>query len=319
MIAIKYKRLLIIIVGGLVVISAVLAGGYVYLKNSGPDTKLAELNRMLFDKVMGIATGPGTSGFPIPVLNQLLPTPTFTPTPTITLTPTPTKIPYSITLINAPSELTEGDNAAFTWRLEGPMKTIHTTTIYYGLHGSSAPWGYLISPQDTLYTDMLKDFIQGDYDIPMQFVGNAKFTSPGTYFFRAYALIDTYHFWTEEHSIVVKPAPKHEIKVISFPATVSPGATATFTWEIDGPAASGGFTAIVAGKQSKPGLLGKDVSTTMTPYSVIINDFTSGKFTVPLRFVGNALMKETGVFYFRAVAFINDKNIWSDEASFTVQ
>lgn len=245
------------------------------------------------------------------------PTPVSSPIPAFT--PTPTIIPYTISLINSPDEITEGDLAPFTWSISGPAKTIHSTTIYYGQVSSSAVLGNQVLPTDTRYTNVVKDFIKGDYLVPLQFIANEKFTFPGTYYFRAYALIDSDNYWTEEHTLIVKPAPKNEIKVVNYPSEISQGENASFTWEIDGPSDETHFTAIVAGKEPKQGVLDTPVTIDMTPYKVIVTDFTSGTSHVPLRFIGNTRISDPGVYYFRAVALINGKNIWSDQYSFTVK
>lgn len=245
--------------------------------------------------------------------------PSATPTATVTPIPSPTPIPYGITLIYTPEDITEGDNAAFTWDITGPANTIHSTTIYYGMKSTSAALTEKAAPQDTSYTAALSDFIEGEYAIPLRFVANAKNMNAGTYFFRAYARIEGKHFWTPEQTFTVKPIPKHEIKLISYPTGVKSGENVAFTWEVLGPAASTGFTAIVASKQAKPGPLDSSVALTQTPYSAIVKDFSNGTSQVPLRFIGNAAVSEPGVYFFRALAFINDKNIWSDEYSFTVQ
>ncbi len=239
------------------------------------------------------------------------------PTPTYISTPTP--LPHSINLINTPTEITEGDTVSFTWNISGPAKTINTTAIYYGTKSQSGTLTKNASPDDTSYTLVIDEFIKGSYNIPLQFVGNTTFTKPGTFFFRGYALIDGKHHWTVEHSLVVKSLPKHEIKIDTPPTKIKVGESTAFTWDISGPTSTTQFTAIVAAKESKSGSLDDSIAISNTPYKIIVNEFTSGKYNISLRFVGNVALAETGVYYFRAIAVINDKNIWSDEYSFTVQ
>lgn len=262
-----------------------------------------------------------------PPLNQThfdsLVIPTNTPTPSVSspasAAATPTREASTIALLDGPGELTEGDAATFTWHVGGPPKTIYTTTIYYGTTSVPGAFGDYITPGDAHYTYELKDFLQGDYGIPLRFVGSTNLATPGVYFYRAYAFIEGKHHWSGERSFVVSQTPRHEIKILDRPSTVSPGAKAEFTWDVFGPSATTGFTAIVGGRQSKPGALDVSVDIPKTPYAVMVNDFTRGTYTVPLRFIGNAKVQDAGVYYFRALAFINGKNIWSDEYSFTVQ
>ena len=206
-----------------------------------------------------------------------------------------------------------------TWHVGGPLKTIHTTTIYYGTTSARGAFDDYVTPGDARYTYQLKDFLQGDYAVPLRFVGSVNQLVPGTYFYRAYALIDGKHYWSGERTFIVAPIPKHGITIIDRPGTLSPGGNAAFTWDVYGPAETTGFTVIVGGKQSLPGILDPSVDIPKTPYAVLVQDFTKGSYTVPLRFIGNAKVQDTGTYYFRALAFINGKNIWSDEYSFTVK
>lgn len=226
---------------------------------------------------------------------------------------------YEVALVSAPQEIMEGDIATFTWQISGYSNTIHTTSIYYGTTNQPGTLTTTIQPAATLYTDMVKEFMQGDYPIPFQFVGNAKLLTPGTYFYRAYALIDGNHYWSAEGTFVVKPIPKHEIKIVNPPGTISHGGIASFTWDVYGPSATTWYSVIVVGTTSHPGTLDASVDLSKTPYTVLVNDFASGTYAVPLRFIGSAIVKDPGVYYFRALVYINGKNIWSDEYSFTVE
>ncbi len=117
----------------------------------------------------------------------------------------------------------------------------------------------------------------------------------------------------------MKEVPHNTITLINSPTTGTTGQNMAFTWDINGPAATTGYTTIVGGKESKPGTLDGYTDLAKTPYAVSINDFTNGSYNVPLRFIGNTTPKEAGVYYFRGVAFINDRYVWSDEATITVQ
>ena len=268
--------------------------------------------------VLGLTSLPGQTHF------DSLTIPTTPPdggrvSPTVTATPTLTAEISTIALIDGPGELVEGDAGTFTWHVSGPPKIIHTTTIYYGTTSARGAFDDYVTPGDARYTYQLQDFLQGDYGVPLRFVGSTNQLVPGTYFYRAYALIDGKHYWSGERTFIVAPIPKHGITIIDRPGTLSSGGNAAFTWDVYGPAATTGFTVIVGGKQSLPGILDPSVDIPKTPYAVLVQDFTKGSYTVPLRFIGNAKVQDTGTYYFRALAFINGKNIWSDEYSFTVK
>ncbi len=272
--------------------------------------------------VLGQTSLPGQTHFDtLTTATTTTPSPSSPPPPSATLPPTPTPTPpsYAVSIIDGPGEILEGEVATFTWHVAGPTTSIRTTAVYYGT--TSRP-GVLLTdtrPEDTPYREALNDFLSGDYAVPLRFVGSVRVGTPGTYFYRAYVLIGGKHYWSGERSFVVRPLPKHDIKLLHYPSVVSAGGNAAFTWEIYGPVATTGFTAIVGGRQSLSGALDATVDLPKTPYAVLTPDFTNGSYGVPLRFIGNAKAGEPGVYYFRALAFVNGKNIWSDEYSFTVQ
>ncbi len=249
------------------------------------------------------------------------------PTPTqIILSPieipaTPTPIEYKITFIDSPTELMEGAQATFTWTIDGPPKTIHKSAVYFGLVNNQGLLAKDVAPADTKYTDSVKDFLAGDFVIPIRFIGNATIVKPGKYYVRVYALIDSNNYWSEEKVFTIKPIPipGYEIKLVNFPQKVKLNDNSTFTWEITGPQATIGFTAIVGAKESKSGHLDETMDLTKTPYKVLVKDFTNGVYTIPLRYVGNTIMPEYGIYYIRALTIINGKNIWSDEYTLSVE
>lgn len=244
--------------------------------------------------------------------------PSLTPNP-ISLSPTPpTQVPL-VTVIDGPGSLVEEDIASFTWYVDAPPTTIRTTTIYYGTTSDPGVLVTQAAPDQTQYARALQDFMDGTYGIPLRFVGSTLISGSGTYYYRGYARIGDKHYWSAERNFVVTPKPKHDISVSNYPSVVASGENAAFTWDISGPTATIGFTAVVGGKISKSGKLEAIVDLPQTPYTILTQDFNSGSFAVPLRFIGNARIPNPGVYYFRALAFIDGKNIWSPEYSFTVQ
>jgi hypothetical protein len=246
-------------------------------------------------------------------------TPTVTPSATLTPMPTPTIVQHSLVVVNAPKDITEGDNASFTWQVNGFPKIIHTTTIYYGTTSQSVPNIITAAPKDTPYTESIKDFMQGEYATPLQFIAGTHIATPGTYYFRAYALIDGVHYWSPEQAFVVKALPHYDLKIVDPPKEIGIGKNIAFTWDVYGPSGTSGFTAIVGGKTSKSEALNWSIDIPKTPYSILVPDFTQGSFNVPLRFIGNKVLTEPGTYYYRAILFINGRNFWSDEHSVTVQ
>ncbi|MDP1722068.1 MAG: hypothetical protein Q8L37_02555 [Candidatus Gottesmanbacteria bacterium] len=298
----------LVLFSGVALLSAGVVGWNVIRPRSQPDTPT----------VLGTSAVSGQTHFDalsIPTEKKIQ-----SPTPSpIFLSPTSSIQVPLVTVIDGPGDLIEGDMASFTWYVDVMPTTIRTTTIYYGTTSDPGVLVTQAAPDQTQYTRALQDFMDGTYGVPLRFVGSIPINAPGTYYYRGYARIGEKHYWSSERSFVVTSKPKHDIKVSNFPAIVISGENAAFTWDIYGPAATSGFTAIVGGKTSKPRKLEKTVDLPQTPYTSLTQDFNSGSFVVPLRFIGNAKITDPGVYYFRALAFINGKNIWSDEYSFIVK
>ena len=111
---------------------------------------------------------------------------------------------YNVTLIDSPKDIPAGGFATFTWRIDGFPATINHASVYFGTVSNSGTLGKDIKPAETKYTDFVKDFADGKYDIPLQFVGNIKVDNPGKYYFRVHALIKDKHYWTDEYTFDVK-------------------------------------------------------------------------------------------------------------------
>lgn len=219
---------------------------------------------------------------------------------------------YKLTLIDAPKEVSSGNVATFTWRIDGPPTTTNRTVVYFGQESSPGDLGKDVKPAETKYTDFVKDFNNGKYDIPLQFIGNIRMDKPGKYYFRVYAMIKDKNYWSDEYTLEIKPSD-FKISIINFPKEAIEGNVASFTWRIDGPPTAINHTSIRFGTVSTPGSLDKEVKPVQTKYTDSVKDFANGKYDIPLQFVGNAKMTTAGIYYFRGYALINGKNYWTDE------
>lgn len=110
---------------------------------------------------------------------------------------------YSIILIYSPKEIKVGNIATFTWDVSGATTTISHTAIYFGEESKSGNLNTQVRPQDTPYNDLVNDFVDGKYNIPLRFIGNKQISAPGKYYFRGYAQIDGKNLWTDEYSFQV--------------------------------------------------------------------------------------------------------------------
>lgn len=222
---------------------------------------------------------------------------------------------YKVTLVNAPQEISEGAIATFTWRVDGTPATINHTAVYFGLVSNSGELGAEVKPEDTKYTDFVKDFDKGEFGIPLQFVGNSSIKTQGEYFFRVHALVKGKNYWSEENTLTVKKG-EHKIVIINVPAQVTAGSTSTFTWRVEGPPATIQSTAVYFGETSIPGSLGKEVKPADTRYTSASPDFLKGSFGIPLQFIGNLKAATLGAYFYRIHANINGENFWTEEGTF---
>ena len=160
-----------------------------------------------------------------PVPTKIMANPTVIP-------PSPTPIEYKAKFIDSPVELMEGGQATFTWTIDGPPKTIHKSAAYFGTISNGGILTKDVSPAETKYTDSTKEFLNGDFIIPIRFVGNAAISKPGKYFVRVYALIDNENYWSDERIFTVQAVSGHDIKILNYPDKVKLNDNSAFTWEI---------------------------------------------------------------------------------------
>lgn len=94
---------------------------------------------------------------------------------------------------------------SLTWEVRAPVgaSTTHTaihwsTTSHPGVFGTDA------APAAAGYEGMLPDYAQGMFALPRTFDGVLMFTAPGTYSYRAHAMIGDLHYWSPEYQLVVE-------------------------------------------------------------------------------------------------------------------
>ncbi len=241
------------------------------------------------------------------------------PFATVIQQPTKKTTEATIAIDHLPSSVKAGDVATFTWSITSIPKTIPSTAVYFGRTSNTGVFTTAMTPDESGYTAATPEFISGSYTIPLTFIGNTKIPEPGTYFARAWALVDGKNIWSDEKSFIVDASPVHSVSITEKPDAVFAGANAAFTWDVSGPPSSAGYTAIVYSSTSYPGSLDTAAALQSTPYKTLTTEFSGGSYSVPLRFIGNAVIHEKGTYYIRALAVVGGKNIWSGESSFEVK
>ncbi|MCJ7739909.1 fibronectin type III domain-containing protein [Candidatus Microgenomates bacterium] len=109
------------------------------------------------------------------------------------------------------------------------------------------------------------------------------------------------------------------VTLVDGPKEVVAGSITTFTWRVDGTPTTINMTTVYIGTASTPGTLDTKIKPSETTYTQFVPDFASGKYAIPLQFVGNIKMENPGTYYYRVYAPVGEKNYWSDEYSFEVK
>lgn len=224
---------------------------------------------------------------------------------------------FRLTLVDAPKEAVANTTATFTWRIDGPATTINHTSIHFGTTSQPGELTSDVKPENTPYKLLIQDFANGNYNIPLQFVGNIVFDTPGAYYYRVHATIKGKEYWSDEYSMEVK-VPDYKVTILSAPSQAVEDAVFSFTWRVDGVPTTINHTSIHYGTESNPGVLGKDVKPEDTKYSDLVKDFAKGSYNIPLQFVGNSTITKPETYYYRGHAIINNENYWTDESTLTV-
>lgn len=225
---------------------------------------------------------------------------------------------YTVTLVDGPKEVV-GGVGTFTWRVDGPATTIPDTEVYFGTVSNPGELKKDVKPADTKYTDFIKDFSNGKYNIPLQFVGNTSgMSTVGTYYYRVHATIKDKHYWSDEYTLEVKKIAEKMV-LLDWPKTANANQTVAFTWRVEGMPQTIPTSVIYFGQVSTPGDLGFDVKPEATKYTDYIKDFASGTYNIPLQFVGNTKFPKAGMYYFRGHSVIGGKHYWTAEESVEVK
>jgi len=112
---------------------------------------------------------------------------------------------FSIELINPPFQTESKIATPFTWKVDtdSDFKT-QLTSLYYSPISSPGALTTYDSPEAVNYPYHLPDYERGQFQLPDSFDANIYFSSPGTYFLRAYARINGNHYWSNEYTLNVR-------------------------------------------------------------------------------------------------------------------
>lgn len=114
---------------------------------------------------------------------------------------------YSINITSAPTilRLSDSKTARILWEIAGPDKTISHTAIYYDYASHSGDLSKSTTAFLAGYKQFTSDYANNEEDIPKDFDANLAMDKVGTLYYRAHAIIDGKHYWTDEKSIKIVP------------------------------------------------------------------------------------------------------------------
>lgn len=124
---------------------------------------------------------------------------------TLKISPSPAASEIAVTVQAPPLNTTARVPTPFTWMVSGPVgKTATYTSVHWGTSSHPEVFGEGVSPQAAGYQNHITDYERGAYAIPRTFSGAATFALPGTYYYRAHAIIDGKNDWSPEYTIRVE-------------------------------------------------------------------------------------------------------------------
>lgn len=111
-----------------------------------------------------------------------------------------------VTITDAPSSIDAGQTFDVYWRIDSPVqRNIQHTAVHYGTSPVAGDLGTDVAPAASGYPDLTPPKA---VTIPGTFSDTISTSSVGTVYFRAHAIVDGKHYWSDESSILVTATPK---------------------------------------------------------------------------------------------------------------
>lgn len=226
-----------------------------------------------------------------------------------------------VTFEAAPSSAEAGQEATIRWSVSGDAALTPHTAIHYGTSSVPNPTG----PSDYAKATPFQCQIT-NCPIPSPFSATLKIDEPGTYYYRAHAVINGENVWSEEKIITIAakaqpvqtPAPSEESepKILitsAAPAIAGTNQLVSISWKIESKSATTPHTAVHFGPASVASPTGPSDYPSASSFSC-----TSKPCIIPRAFQTQISIPEIGTYYYRAHAIIGGKNFWSEEKTIDI-
>lgn len=212
---------------------------------------------------------------------------------------------YSVSWESQPQDRKEGQPMEMTWRVDGPSGEIPHTGVHWANESVSDPQ----SPADYGNTSGAVEPAQ----VPDTFDTEVTFDEPGTYYFRAHAIADEGHHWSQEVEVEVQEEDPLttgvSVTIDDHTMEAAAGENVSFNWSLTGAPDEVERTQIY---------WGADSASDPTPSAYDERDGTEENASVPGSYNASFQVDEPGTYNARAHAVHDGSHYWSDEVSFEV-
>ncbi len=237
--------------------------------------------------------------------------------------PVPEKAAPKVTLETAPTTATAGEEMTISWRVSGDAATTPHTAIHYGPSSVPNPTGPQDYPKATPFQCQVNNC-----PIPSSFSAKLKISEPGTYYYRAHAVVNGENVWSEEKAITIEakaqpaqtpetPAPSEiEPKILitsAAPAIAGANQAVSISWKIESESTTTPHTAVHYGTSSVPNPTGPSDYPLASSFIC-----TATPCSIPRAFHAQIAIANEGTYHYRAHAIIDGKNFWSEEKTIEI-
>ncbi len=119
--------------------------------------------------------------------------------------PTQAIVGTSVVVQSSSASARVGAPTTLTWEVRAPVGATAThTAVHWGTSSTSGELGTEVAPGAAGYPNLLPDYAQGSFALPRTFSSAITFTTAGTQYYRAHAIIDGKNYWSPEYSVVVQ-------------------------------------------------------------------------------------------------------------------
>ena len=117
---------------------------------------------------------------------------------------------------------------------------------------------------------------------------------------------------------VSKTIDRHTIEMKPFSSIAEVGKDVILTWQIKGEEKTISHTAIYYDFTSHNGTFDANMTSGLSGYKKMTQDFAKGEFKIPRDFQSKLKFTSPGMVYWRVHAIIDGKNYWTDEKTISV-